>query len=145
MTTPNLPPVRKSRRIRGGSVMELMLVLPILLMLSFGAVDYGYAMYLKNTVQGAALIGTRTGIVSGATNANVTSAISSYMTSAGLSGSGYTVTMTPTDVSAGATGSTVTVQVSVTWGNAGTKTLGSSFGGISNGKTITGSVTMVHE
>jgi Flp pilus assembly protein TadG len=126
-------------------VLELMLVLPILIMLSFGAVDYGYAMYLKNTVQGAALLGARSGIVSGSTNTAVTTAISSYMTAAGLGNSGYTVTLSPTDVSTVSSGGTVTVQVSVTWGKAGTHALGNTWGGISDSKTISGSGTMMHE
>lgn len=123
----------------------MLLVFPILLMLSFGAVDYGYAMFLKNTLQGAASIGTRGAIVSGSTNAKVTSAVSTYMTAAGLAGSGYTVTLTPSDVSTVTAGSTVTVQVTVTWGNAGTHMLGSAWGGISGTKTFSGAVTMFHE
>lgn len=114
-------------------------------MLSFGVVDYGYAMYLKNTLQGAASIGARGAVVSGSTNTSVNAAISSYMSGAGLAGSGYTVALTPTDVGTVAAGSTVTVQVSVTWGNAGTHMLGSAWGGISNNKAIGGSVTMYHE
>lgn len=114
-------------------------------MLSFGAVDYGYAMYLKNTLQGAASIGARSAIVSGSTNAKVASAIANCMTAAGLASTGYTVTLTPTDVSTVATGSTVTVQVTVTWGNAGTHVLGSAWGGFSSTRTISGAVTMFHE
>ena len=52
-------PVSPRPLTRGASVLEMALVLPILLMLSFGVVDYGYYFYVKNTVQGAALAGAR--------------------------------------------------------------------------------------
>ncbi|HEY2588113.1 MAG TPA: TadE family protein, partial [Tepidisphaeraceae bacterium] len=77
-------PLRPRLR-RGGSMLELMLVLPILLMLSFGVVDYGYYFYLKNTLQGAAQAGARAAIPGTATNTNVTTAISNILTAAGIS------------------------------------------------------------
>ena len=55
------------RRSGGNTLVEMMLLLPILLGLSFGAVEYGYAMYIKHTLQGAAREGARASIVSGAT------------------------------------------------------------------------------
>jgi Flp pilus assembly protein TadG len=122
-----------------------MLILPILLMLSFGVVDYGYYFYLKNTFQGAALNGARVAIPASATNANVTSAVSTAMTAAGLQSSGYTITLTPSDVSTAAAGSNVTVQVAATWGNVGTHALGTALGGINNSRTITGTAVMVKE
>jgi Flp pilus assembly protein TadG len=122
-----------------------MLILPILLMLSFGVVDYGYYFYLKNTFQGAALNGARVAIPASATNANVTSAVSIAMTAAGLQSSGYTITLTPSDVSTVVAGSNVSVQVAATWGNVGTHALGTALGGISNSRTITGTAVMVKE
>lgn len=141
-----IPPKRFARsHRRGGSLLELILVLPILLMLSFGVVDYGYYLYLKNTLQGAALDGARAAIPASATNANVTATISSVMTAAGLQSSGYTVTLTPSDVSTAAAGANVTVRISASWANVGTHALGSAWGGISNSKTITATAVMVKE
>ena len=130
---------------RGASVLEMALVLPILLMLSFGVVDYGYFLYVKNTVQGAAQAGVRTAITSSATNSTVTTVISNMMTAAGLQNSGYTVTFSPTDVSTASAGSTVSVTISCTWGNLGVHTLSSSFGGINNSKQIVGVAVMRKE
>jgi len=141
-----IPPKRFARtNRRGGSLLELILVLPILLMLSFGVVDYGYYLYLKNTLQGAALDGARAAIPASATNANVTATISSVMTAAGLQSSGYTVTLTPSDVSTAAAGANVTVQISASWATVGTHALGSAWGGISNSKTISATAVMVKE
>ena len=129
----------------GASVLEMALVLPILLMLSFGVVDYGYFFYVKNTVQGAAQAGVRAAIPSSATNSGVNAVITNMMSAAGLQNSGYTVTFNPTDVSTASAGSTVTVTITVTWGNVGLHALSSSMGGISNSKQIVGTAVMVKE
>jgi Flp pilus assembly protein TadG len=141
----NLPKSHRRSRRRGGSLLELILILPILLMLSFGVVDYGYYLYLKNTFQGAALDGVRAAIPANATNANVTTTISNVMTAAGMQSSGYTVTLTPSDVSTATAGSNVTVQISASWANVGTHALGSAWGGISNSKNVTAAAVMVKE
>jgi Flp pilus assembly protein TadG len=108
---------------RGNAVLEAALVLPILLYLAFGTVEFGYFFYVKNNVQGAAREGVRAGIPPGATNTDVTNAISSQMTAAGLQSSGYTVTTTPSNVSGLSPGATVTVNVQCTWGTVGLRPL----------------------
>src|SRR4051812_13398788 len=52
---------------RGNAVMEMALVLPILLALSFGTVEFGYFFYVKHTLQGAARDGARQAILPSAT------------------------------------------------------------------------------
>ena len=130
---------------RGGSLLELMLVLPILLMLSFGVVDYGYYFFLKSTLQGAAQAGARAAAPAGATDTSVNTVISNILTASGLSSSNYTITYSPTDVSTAAVGSTVTVTITCSWANVGTHALGTSFGGISNSKQIVGVAGMRKE
>lgn len=122
-----------------------MLVLPILLMLSFGVVDYGYYFYLKNTFQGAAQAGARAAVPATATNANVTTAIANVLTAAGLPSASYTVTLNPTDISTAAAGSSVTVTITTTWATVGTHALSSSFGGISDTKQVVGVAVMRKE
>src|SRR5207237_1129384 len=80
------------RRHAGGALLEMVLVLPVLLMVSFGIVDYGYFFFVKSTVQSAAQAGARAAIASGAIDSDVTSAVQSAMTSAGISTSSYTLT-----------------------------------------------------
>ena len=89
----------KGRR-RGNAVMEAALVLPILLSLSFGTVEYGYFFYVKHSLQGAAREGARAAIVPTATNADVTTAVNAAMSAAGLSGIGYVTTPSPATVTA---------------------------------------------
>jgi len=78
-------------RRRGGALLEAALVLPIMLAFSFGAVEFGYFIFLKQAVQGAAREGARTAILSSATTAKVNTAVGTAMTAAGLNGTGYTV------------------------------------------------------
>jgi len=121
------------------------LVLPVLLMLSLGVVDYGYYFYVKNTLQGAASAGVRAAIVANATNADVTNVIGTMMSAAGLQNSGYTVTLTPTDVSAATSGQSVTVKITCSWGSCGMHALPSNMGGISNSKQVIGAAVMQKE
>ena len=139
-------PLQASRQMRtGGAVIEMVLVLPLLLMLSFGAVEYGYLLYVKNTLVGAAQNGVRAGVPASATNSSVTTAVSNTMTAAGLQSSGYTVTTSPADVSTAAAGSSVQVTVSCTWGNIGVSPLPTWLGGISSTKVVSGVAVMRKE
>jgi Flp pilus assembly protein TadG len=125
-----------------------MLVVPILLMLSFGVVDYGYYIYLKNTFQAAATAGVRAAIPQVATNASVSGtsgAVTQMMTAAGFSTSNYTVTLTPSNIAGLSAGTSITVTVSASWGTVGTHALGTAYGGISNSKTVTASAVMQKE
>jgi len=136
---------RRHTARRGASVLEFVLVIPILAMLSFGIVDYGYYFYVKNTVQGAAQAGARAAIPGTALQSDVTTAVSNILTAAGLQNSGYTLTTSPTDVTTASVGSTVTVTVRINWSNVGIHALSSGWGGISNSKVITGAAAMRKE
>jgi len=142
---PRVPASPRLLHERGASVLEMALVLPILLMLSFGIVDYGYFFYVKNTVQGAAQAGARAAIPASATNSDVTNLINNMMTASGLQNSGYSVTLSPSDVSTASAGSSITVTVTVSWANVGLHALSSSMGGISNSKQIVGTAVMRKE
>jgi Flp pilus assembly protein TadG len=76
---------------RGGAILEAALVLPILLALSFGMIEYGYFFFLKHTLQGAARDGARIAIVPNGTNAKITSTVAASMQAAGLENTGYQV------------------------------------------------------
>ena len=126
---------------RGNAVLEAALVVPILLYLAFGTVEFGYFYYVKNNVQGAAREGVRAAIPPGATNTDVTTAVSAQMTAAGLQASGYTVTTNPSNVSGLAPGTSVTVSVQCTWGTVGLRPLQL----ISSSKLVKGQAVMRKE
>ena len=143
---------RTSRRSRirfrsGNAVLDMALVLPILIALTFGAVEYGYALYIKHSLQAAAREGARAAIVSGATAADVQTAVDSSMLAAGFQQSKYTrpPTISPAGWASSAAGTTITVTVQTTWGTAGISVLPTQLGGISSTKQLQGSTTMRKE
>ena len=139
-------PAATRRRQSGGAVLEMALVLPILLYLAFGTVEFGYFFYVKHNVQSAAREGARAAIVPSATTSDVTTAISNSMTAAGLGSSGYTTSITDTSnnavrVSSVAAGTAIKVTVNCSWGTVGIRPLGL----IGTGKQVTGSTVMRKE
>jgi Flp pilus assembly protein TadG len=133
------------RRLRrcGSATLELALTLVILLNVTYGAIEFGQYFYVKNQLQGAAREGARAGVTSGSVNSDVTGAVANVMSVAGMSGSGYTVTISPSNVASVAAGTAVQVTVSLTWGNVMLKYRPFSF--IGTGKVVSGVAVMRHE
>jgi len=130
----------------GSSVLDMALVLPILLALSFGTVEFGYYLFVKHNMQAAAREGARAAIVPSAVTSDVTSAVANVMSAAGLTGSGYTTTITDTsgnaiNVSTAAAGTAIKVTVQCTWGTVGVRPLGV----ISSTKVVVGTTVMRKE
>ena len=140
------PPRRRPRR-SGNALLDLAFVLPILLMLTFGAVEYGYALYVKHALQGAAREGARTAIVAGATPTQVQAAIDNSMQISGFPQAKYTrpATVSPGAWSTAAAGTTITVEVKATWNVIGVKVLPQMMGGINPTKELKAATTMRKE
>jgi Flp pilus assembly protein TadG len=128
-------------RRKGNAVVEMALVLPILLYLAFGTVEFGHFFYVRHNVQAAAREGARAAVPSGATNTDVTNAINAAMAAAGLQSSGYTVTLSPTNVASASTGSNVSVTLECNWGTVGLRPMAL----ISSSKSVQGNVVMRKE
>ena len=128
---------------RGNAVVELVIGLPILIMLGFGALDYSYYCYAKNTLQAASRDGARQAILPSATNASVTAAIQADLQAAGLGSSGYVITLSPANMTGLPSGQAITVTVSCSWATMGLHALPTVMGGIGNGKQVVG-VTVMH-
>lgn len=134
------------RRRPGSSVLDMALVLPILLSLSFGTVEFGYYLFVKHNMQAAAREGARAAIVPSAVTGDVTSAVANVMAAAGLTGSGYTTSITDTsgntiNVSTAAAGTAIKVTVQCSWGTVGVRPLGV----ISSSKLVVGTTVMRKE
>jgi len=142
-------PLQSSRRRhRGNAVLEAALVLPVLLALAFGTVEFGHFFYCKHTFQGAARDGARTAILSSSTNSSVTTAVANTMTSAGFTAAQYTVSITNATTSASisnvgtvATGTPIKVAVTATWSTIGIRPMNM----ISGSKQVVGFTIMVKE
>jgi Flp pilus assembly protein TadG len=124
MQAQNITPRRRPRF--GGAVLEAILVLPVLMYLAFGVVEFGQYFHVKHTLEGAARDGCRTFIAGGATLADVQSAVDAAMSAASLSNCAYTIvtkdgttTLTTGNYTIAVAGDAITVTVSCTWGTAG--------------------------
>jgi Flp pilus assembly protein TadG len=132
---------------RGNAVLEAALVVPILLSLTFGAVEYGYFFFIKNSLQGAAREGCRAAIVQTAVNSDVTKAVAASLKAAGLNSSTttldakYTLTFSPSDVSTVTAGNSITITLDATWGTIGVRPMGL----IGSSKTVRGTTVMRKE
>lgn len=136
---------RRNNR-RGNAVLDAALVLPILLSLTFGTVEYGYYFFMKHSLEGAAREGARAAIVpSTVSNTTVTTAVANALNAAGLNSSTttldakYTLSISPAVTSA--SGTAITVTLSASWGTVGIRPLGL----IGSGKTVTGTAVMRKE
>lgn len=121
-----------TRRRFGGAVLETVLILPVLLYLAFGIVEFGYFFYVKHSLEGSARDGCRAFIAAGATPTDISNGVGASMTASNLASSGYTIVTTDAPASGGGTftvtggnygscvaGDTITVTVTCTWGTAG--------------------------
>ena len=83
--------VRRRRRSRGVAAIEFALILPLFCLLLFGMIDYGYWFFVDLAATNAVMLGARTATTFAGACANPTaiaqgtSAITSYLSSAGLS------------------------------------------------------------
>jgi Flp pilus assembly protein TadG len=133
------------RRRGGGSMIEMIIVLPVLVMLSFGAAEYGDYFYIKNAFMSAARDGVRTAVLASASNTSTTTAINNSLSLANIPSANYQVTFTPTDVSTASAGTSVEVTITATWSTVGITPLPSEMGGISSSKQLSVSAVMMKE
>lgn len=110
---------RRSRR-RGSIILEAALAMPILLMIVFASVEFGYALFVKHSLQNAAREGAREGVVPTATNASITQACDNAMAAAGLDNINYSIAIedkssSSANVAGIDPGDPVVVQVTASW------------------------------
>jgi Flp pilus assembly protein TadG len=138
---------RDRKKRRGSAVMDAALVFPILISLTFGSIEFGHFFFVKHTLQGAAREGARAAITPTATNAEVTTAVTTAMTAAGFTNSQYTVAIrnandtANADVASVTAGNGVLIKVSASWGTIGIRPLGL----IGTGKSVIGQTVMRKE
>ena len=83
---------RKLRSERGAAVVELALVAPLFLFLTFGLIDFGIALYRHQVIQNAARDGARRAVVFSGTQAVVQTRIQNTLSTSGLDVSKATIT-----------------------------------------------------
>lgn len=102
--------MKRNPRQRGLAAVEMALVAPLLFLLCFGMIEYGWLFLKAQQITNAARQGARVGATIDGTSADVNASINAVMAAANIAG--HTVTITPAPDSL-ATGSTFTVTVTV--------------------------------
>jgi Flp pilus assembly protein TadG len=80
---------------RGAELIEMVVVLPLLLMVLFGIIDFGFMFQRYVVLTNAAMEGARVGILPGYTNADAQTRATTYAATGGVPG---TVTAVATNV-----------------------------------------------
>ena len=106
----------RRKKAEGAALVEMALSLLVMIMLCFGAMEYGWMFFRLQQVTNVAQAGARQGVLPDATNADVTTTIANLMAAHDLADTGYTVTITPGDVTAVAPGDLITIRVEVPYG-----------------------------
>ena len=83
--------LRKGHKRYGASAVEMAIALPLLLLIVFGIIEFGRAIMVHQVLVNSAREATRRAVIPGATDAQVLTSISNYMSSAGITG--YTVAL----------------------------------------------------
>lgn len=93
-TKPSIRRVRRGRRVRAAAVVEFAVVLPLLLTILFGIIEYGWVFMVRQTLQNSAREGCRLAVLQTSTEpyANVIARIQETMNPTGLTT--YEVTLT---------------------------------------------------
>lgn len=73
------------RQERGAELIEMALVLPLLLLIIMGIIDFGFMFREMNVVTNAAREGARTGILPDYDDADIDARVQQYMSAAGIS------------------------------------------------------------
>ena len=100
-------------RYKGTEVVEAAVMFPLLLLLTMGAIEYGWLFLKSQHVTNAARQSARLAIRPHATNGEVIDLIDQLMIEGGMAASSYSVQFTPPDVSAVAVGETFEVEITV--------------------------------
>lgn len=109
---------------RGVVLIEFVLILPLLLLLTFGVIECGWLFTKAGQITNAARHGARIGVRPDATAGDVSTAVATLMNKAGFADGEYTLTPTPTDPDSLAPGEEYSVQIAVPYSNITITNLG---------------------
>ena len=106
-----------SRGRKGAELIEFALVLPLLLLIIAGIIDFGFLFQSYEAVTNAAREGARVGVLPGYSGADVQARVSSYISASGLPNAA-TAAMTTRSVATGGGPPVDVIDVTVTYPHA---------------------------
>lgn len=100
--------------------MEFAIVAPLFFLLIFGMIEFGRVIMVQQVLTNASREGARLAVLDNSTIASVTSAVTGYLSAAGLSGGSIAVlnsSGSPAEPSTMSSGDPITVKVSIPFSN----------------------------
>jgi Flp pilus assembly protein TadG len=108
---------KSARSRRGTTVVEAAIVLPLLLLVIFGLIEYGSMLLRLQQIENVSRQAARLAATPDATQGQVEALITQMMSNAGLGSSGYTKTITPMNPASAVRGDQISVRIQVTYAN----------------------------
>jgi Flp pilus assembly protein TadG len=105
-----------SRR-SGLATIEAALVFPLLILVTFGCIEYGWIFLKSQQITNAARQGARIAARPDSTNGDVTSVINTMLSAVGIDSTDYTVSFNPLDVTTPEPGDILTVTITAPYAN----------------------------
>ncbi len=106
---------RRLKEKRGTALIETAIVMLILLLITFGIMEYGWLFHRIQQMNGIARAGARQAVLPDSTLAAVQNSVLAVANGHGIYG--YTMTITPGDITVLASGELITVTVEVSYDN----------------------------
>jgi Flp pilus assembly protein TadG len=124
---------------RGAAILEFAVVVPVLILLVFGMLEFGRVMMVEQVLTNAAREGCRKATLPGSSSSDVTTVVNNYLSNSGITGANNpSVSPDPTTANSG---DTITVTVSVPFNNVSWLPVPVFLGG----KTLSATVVMCKE
>lgn len=108
-----------SNKSRGAAIVEMAIILPLLLLLTLGLIEYGWMVMKQSEISDITRYAARQAALPNATNGTVVANVATAMNSDHLGASGYTVSTNPGNVATVAAGLPVSVTITVPYTNIG--------------------------
>lgn len=103
--------LKLNQKFHGVALVETAIILPLVLLLCMGVIEYGWMFIKASTLNHAARNAARVAIRPDATPGQVRAAVNSVLGTAGMLG--YTLTSSPSDLSGVRPGDSITVSLSI--------------------------------
>ena len=102
---------------RGTTMVEAAVVFPLLVILTLALIEYGWLFINMQNTTNATRHGARMAVTPDETSGEVIAAVQAMMARTRLGDTGYTISITPSDVSSADRGDTIRVTVTVPYGS----------------------------
>ncbi len=134
----------KSKRRAGAELVELALILPVLLLILVGIIDFAFFFQRYEIVTNAAREGARVGVITGYATTDAEARALAYLDAAGLTDSRRAAVATPTTLTLPGSVTVSAIQVQVTYPHDFLllAPISALFGGSFGSKNLVGTATM---